>query len=213
MFTLQDVGRAQTRFPNWVVWLLAAGAIVWAIGSAIDAFPWQGSSTPAARTEQMNPAPAESGSSPTQSESGVIVPMGSYLVALNWQGVESLDFEYYSWGQDENGVIYGPERYGGAIKYGEFIGTGITQDAIVHIRDVRMIGGSSETVPLQFSPEGEHWFQAENLPEVPSGWAQIRGAVWDGDDILILANYQYEPWKYKGYVARVTPEDTKRASH
>ena len=202
MLTLHDVARtaeAQRRFPNWIIWVMVIAAVVWAIGSVVDAFPWQGSGNVSAPA--VSQPVAERLQAPLQNvQENVAAAPITVSIWLNWQEEESLGFEYYAWGKDENGVIY-DVRYGAA---GRIIGTGRTKDTVVYLR-----AGN----PIQFSPDQVLWIEPANLPAVPSGYAEIKGAAWDGDDILIIANYQYEPWKYRGYVARVTPEDMKRASH
>lgn len=158
---------------------------------------------------------------PVQQVPTVVAPTTT-LLTLRW---EDYDWEknplglgeYYAWGMDKDGAIYGIERYGGAIVYGEFIGTGRTKDTIVYLRTGTTIRREDIEANLAYSPEfspdkGKTWFVGGNIPvgAFPS-FVQV-GAVFDGEDILLLAHMAYEPWKYRHYVARVTPQDTKRAS-
>lgn len=157
------------------------------------------------------PVVSQPAAQPVQQAPGVVAPTAT-LLTLRWEeyDLEKNPIVYDRWGKDKRGV-YSADENGGGIPMNEFIGTGTARDAIVYIRDVRMITGASKENSLEFSLDGERWFRATNLPEQALN-AQIRGAVWDGKDILILANWQYEPWKYKVYAARVTPQDTKRVS-
>lgn len=157
--------------------------------------------------------------SPLQNESVALSVSVVPLIALEWREreAEELGFVYYRWGLTEDGKILNSKDFYDEVDRANkriditWLGTGRVNDAIVYIKDVgRTTGPSSFENPLVFSPDGEQWFRTESLPDVP-GISNIRGAVWDGDDILIIANYQYKPWQYKVYLARVTPRDLEIA--
>ena len=204
--------------PQWhllrnIVLSLLAGGIVLGSSACSDSARETPSQTQVGprQIEQVDTAPVVT--PPAQTEPEISAPATPLImITMRWQEIAIEDGPYESdrWGKDESGV-YSADENGGGIPMGAFIGTGTARHTIVYIKDVRMTTGSSQEYPLQFSPDGKRWYQLANLPEQALN-AQVRGASWDGNDILIVANWQYEPWQYKVYVARVTPEDLKRAS-
>lgn len=129
------------------------------------------------------------------------------LITVEWQEpTEPWDIIYYAWHEYDDGVLRNSLEDSEGARWVRFVGTGVTKDTIVYIR--AGIGGNSEVEPFEFSPDGKHWLQVKNLPDVP-GLPRVQGAIWDGEDILILANWQYKAWQYKMYVARITPENLK----